>query len=264
MQIHKSNVYFYPMIKVVVLGAGNVGTHLCRSLEANPEVLLLQNYNRKGESISDCNVEVTYNLANIAAADVYIVTYNDNALVEASEQLARLRGLVVHTSGATSINVFSTLKNYGVFYPVQSFKKELAVNFLEVPIAIEANTDSNKNILLNLAKSISNLTYQINSKQRSALHVSAVFANNFSNFMYTQSQNICKDYGIDFDILKPLIKETINKLDVSDPENIQTGPAIRKDSKTIERHKILLKKEAQKELYNTLTQAIQKYYEKEL
>lgn len=252
------------MVKVVVLGAGNVGTHLCKNLENNPQVLLLQNYNRKGATISNCYVPVTNKLSDIVSAEVYIITYTDNALLKSSETLKNLEGLVVHTSGATSIEVFNSLDNYGVLYPLQSFNKAIPVNFSSIPIAIEANTKSNELLLLNLANSISKQVFHVNSKQRNALHVAAVFANNFSNFMYTQAKNVCDENNIDFSILKPLINETINKLAHGNPEEAQTGPAIRKDSKTIERHLEILKEDKQKELYTVLTKAIQKHYEKEL
>ena len=248
------------MIKVVVLGAGNVGTHLCNVFEKSDKVLLLQNYNRKGELVLNSNVPVTNQLSNIASAEVYVVTYNDNALLEEVLVLKKLNGLVVHTSGATPIDVFNDLDNYGVFYPLQSFKKSLSVNFSTVPIIVEANSKQNEALLLHLAQSISTVVYQINSKQRNALHVAAVFANNFSNFMYTQAKNICDDFGIDFQILKPLVTETIKKMEISNPEEVQTGPAIRGDIKTIERHLVTLEQDNQKEIYRVLTKAIQEHY----
>ena len=252
------------MIKVVVLGAGNVGTHLCKTLEENPQVLLMQNYNRKGEAIPNCHVPVTNQLTAIASAEVYIVTYSDNALTEIDTSLKHLKGLIVHTSGATSMDCLSKFKNHGVFYPLQSFNKAIPVDFSNVPIAIEANTNNNEALLLRLAQSISTKVYKINSEQRNALHVAAVFANNFSNFMYTQAKSVCDNHSIDFNILKPLINETISKLAQTNPEKTQTGPAIRNDSKTIERHLQIIKDDQQKELYTVLTKAIQKHYEKEL
>lgn len=252
------------MIKVVVLGAGNVGTHLCKTLEKNSQVLLLQNYNRKGQAIPNCHVPVTNQMKDIASAEVYLITYNDDALADVYTTLKHLKGLVVHTSGATPMNVLSNFENHGVFYPLQSFNKELSVDFTSIPIAIEANTKHNEEMLLRLAQSISHKVYRVDSQQRNALHVAAVFANNFSNFMYTQAKNVCDDFGIDFEILKPLITETIQKTITTNPEDIQTGPAIRNDSKTIERHLNTLKKDQQKELYTVLTKAIQTHYEKEL
>jgi len=251
------------MIKTVVLGNGNLATHLCQVFEKNNQILLLQNYNRKGLPVLNCNVPVTSSISEIAAAEVYILAFNDNALYNLID-FEKLNGLVVHTSGATSINVLKKFSNHGVFYPLQSFNKNIAVDFSNIPLAIEANSSLNEKLLTYVAKAISKEVYSINSEQRKALHVAAVFANNFSTFMYTQASDICNNHNIDFSILKPLIFETISKLETHLPNTIQTGPALRNDQKTIESHLQTLQKEQQKEIYKNLTQAIQSYYGKKL
>ncbi len=251
------------MIELVILGNGNVACHLCSVFEKSNQVLLVQNYNRRGMQIPNCNVPVVHKVNEIRSADIYIIAFGDNSLHNLSN-FKTLKGLVVHTSGATNMNVLNTFKNRGVFYPLQSFKKEIPVNFNDLPIAIEANSSFCEKLLLNLAKSISKKVYSINSKQRKALHVAAVFANNFSNFMYTQALDICNEHQIDFSILKPLIEETIIKIVSNSPKDTQTGPAIRKDSLTIQKHLDILHSEKQKKLYQHLTLAIQDYYGKEL
>lgn len=251
------------MIQTVILGNGNLGTHLCQAFEKSKHINLLQNYNRKGKLIHNCTVPVTSNISKIAMAEVYILAFNDSALYELSA-FKNLDGLVVHTSGATSLEVLNSFANYGVFYPVQSFKANVPVIFTEVPIAIEANSAVSEKILVHLARAISNKVSVINSSQRKALHLAAVFANNFSNFMYTQALDICIKNNINFDVIKPLISATITKLENTTPDKLQTGPAIRNDKKTINEHLILLENEAQNKLYHQLTKAIQDYYGKEL
>lgn len=252
------------MLKVVVLGNGNVGTHLCRAFEQSPNVLLLQNYNRKGEALLNCNVPVISDLKNIASAEVYIVTYNDDSLFEVQEELMQLKGIVAHTSGATSIEIFNKLENFGVFYPLYSFSKAIAVNFNEVPIALEANTENNALVLSHLAQSISPKVYAINSQQRKSLHVAAVFANNFSNFMLTQAKDICDENNIDFRILHSIIKQTMHKVEYTEPKLAQTGPAIRNDLETIQEHLNILDSSSKKEIYSVITNAIKHYYGKKL
>ncbi|WP_010521137.1 Rossmann-like and DUF2520 domain-containing protein [Aquimarina agarivorans] len=249
------------MIKVVILGAGNLATHLCIALEKHTKILLLQNFNRKGEKILNCGVPVTNNPDEITDADLYIFAISDNALLDINNNFSHLKGLVVHTSGSTPMDVLSNFNRKGVFYPAQSFNKHLPVSFDTIPIAVEASNKSDQQILLKLAHSISTTVYVLNSEQRNALHVAAVFANNFSNFMYIQAEEICKDSGIDFTILKPLINETIAKLANNSPRNVQTGPAVRKDNKTIERHITTLTDQKKIKLYQLLTTAIQNYYE---
>jgi len=251
------------MIKTVVLGNGNLATHLCQVFEKNNQILLLQNYNRKGEPIINCNVPVTSTISKIVDAEIYIIAFNDSALHDLSD-FKKLNGLVVHTSGATDISVLKDFTNHGVFYPLQSFNKNISIEFSKVPIAIEANSVANEKLLIYTANAITSKVYTINSEQRNALHVAAVFANNFSTFMYTQASEICNEYKIDFSILKPIIFETISKLETHLPNTIQTGPAIRNDQKTIKKHLDTITKVQQKEIYKNLTEAIQNYYGKEL
>lgn len=251
------------MLKVVVLGNGNVATHLCQAFEQSQDVLLLQNYNRKGLAVLNCNVSVVSNFKNIASAEIYVVTYNDDSLFETAEELLNLPGLVVHTSGATPMNVFNKFKNFGVFYPLYSFSKTIPVNFNEIPFAVEANTKNNEGVLIRLAKTISPKVYAINSKQRKSLHVAAVFANNFSNFMFTQAKEICDDHNIDFKMLHPIIAQTLHKIEYTEPKLVQTGPAIRNDEETIIEHLKLLDS-TKKEIYLNITNAIKNYYGKKL
>lgn len=251
------------MIKTVILGNGNLGTHLCQIFEKNENILLLQNYNRKGKSIPNCKVPVTSEITAIANADIYIVAFDDSTLYELSA-FEDLSGLVVHTSGATPISVLENFTNRGVFYPVQSFKTGVAVDFSEIPIVIEANSVLSEKLLTHLAKAISKHVYRVTSKQREALHLAAVFANNFSTFMYTQAFDICKQNELDFSILKPLIFDVVNKLQNNPPNKLQTGPAIRNDAPTINKHIDLLTNTSQQKLYTQLTKSIQNYYGKKL
>ena len=249
------------MLKVVVLGNGNLGTHLCIVFEKNPEILLLQNYNRTGAKILNCQVPITSNKLKIPEADIYIFAFSDNSLSEVHHGFKHLKGLKVHTSGSTPLDIFSDFDRYGVFYPLQSFTKEIPVDFSEIPIGIEAYNENDQQLLLKLAKYISTEVYVLNSLQRNALHVAAVFANNFTNFMYTQSEAICREHGINFNMLRPLIKNTCKKINSGEPKELQTGPAIRKDSETIKRHILTLTDPKQIKLYQFLTKQIQEHYE---
>ncbi len=252
------------MIKVSILGSGNIGTHLCRALLKSESILLLENYNRKGIPIENCPVSVTSNLSALQKADVYIVTFSDQALVEISKTLQHLDGIIVHTSGATPLETLSSFDQYGVIYPIQSIRKELPIDFKNVPIGVEGNMPTVTNTLKIVAKSISDHVELLDSQQRLQLHIAAVFANNFSNFMYIQAAQICKKSRIDFKLMLPLITDTIEKLNIATPEDVQTGPAVRNDLLTIEKHLSHIENEQQKELYSILTKAIQNHNGKKL
>ena len=250
------------MITVVVIGSGNVAFHLCDQFLNCSEVHLLQNYNRKGE-VMISGLETTNFVNNIKKADVYVVAISDNALEGFYQQSPNLEGIVVHTSGATPMQVFSEYSNHGVFYPLQSFRKEQVVNFSEVPLLIEANSDQSLSVLSTLAQTLTRKVYPISSQQREVIHVAAVFANNFTNFMLTQAYDLCEESKIDPEILKPLINSTLSKIISEKPKLSQTGPAVRNDTVTIKKHLETLSTLEQKDLYSYLTKSIQNYYGKE-
>ncbi|OGS74999.1 MAG: hypothetical protein A3G95_05235, partial [Flavobacteria bacterium RIFCSPLOWO2_12_FULL_31_7] len=190
-------------------------------------------------------------------ADIYIICVTDNAISDVSNQLPFENRLVVHTSGSTDFDVLDAKNKRGVFYPLQTFSKNKTVDFSEIPICLETENASDYLIVEKLAKSISNSVYKIDGKQRKAIHVSAVFACNFVNHLYEIGNEICVENNIPFEILQPLIEETAQKIKTLSPKDAQTGPAVRNDSKTIEKHIDFLTDENQKEIYKILTKSIQ-------
>ncbi len=245
------------MISVVVVGNGNVAHHLIQAFIKNENIELLQVYARTIKSIQYLQnyTSITDDLSLIMEADVCIVAVSDDAISEVSSQL-KTKNLIAHTSGSVTISSLKNKSRKGVFYPLQSFSKEKDVNFKEVPFCLEAEDKNDLKLLENLAASIGEKIYHINSHQRSKLHVAAVFVNNFTNHMYTIGNDICNEYNVPFEVLNPLIKETADKIEHMVPKEAQTGPAKRNDIETIERHLSLLNKE-QQEIYKTITKSIQ-------
>jgi len=253
------------MIKIVILGGGNVAYHLTAQLLENSSVEVIQVYNRSIAKIEylQNKTAITNKLNELKEADIYIISVADNAISTISTKLNLQHKLVVHTSGSVAMNELKSNSNKGVFYPLQSFSKEQDIDFLKIPICIEAETDSDLKLLNTLAKSISNNIYLINSEQRKSLHVAAVFVNNFVNHLYQIGHEICKKNDIPFKILQPLIKETANKIASLTPFESQTGPAKRNDTKTIKKHEAMLSLN-QQEIYTLLTKSIAKNYGKKL
>ena len=257
--------YLRMMIKIILLGGGNVAYHLTNSLLKNKEVQVVQVYNRSIEKIN-CfknSTLITNNLSELEEADIYILAVSDNAISELSSALNLKNKLVVHTSGSMAMGELKSSSNKGVFYLLQTFSKEREINFSTVPICIEAETKKDLQLLEVLAKSISKNVYHINSIQRKSLHVAAVFVNNFVNHLYHIGQEICEENKVPFEILLPLIKETADKITTLTPFEAQTGPAKRNDTKTIEKHKAMLTKNQQK-IYTLLTESIYNTYGEKL
>lgn len=247
------------MLKVIVIGNGNVAQHFIKVFLQTKEVSLVQAFARKTESLLHLlpKEQITNDYKAILDADVYLISVTDNAISEVSSQLTFTNKLVVHTSGTSNINVLNTKNRKGVFYPLQTFSKDKAVDFSSIPICLEAENTSDYETLEILAKTISNKVYSIDSVQRSTLHVAAVFVSNFVNHMYVIGNDICQKNKIPFEILQPLIQEVATKISVLAPKDAQTGPALRNDTQTIEKHLEFLKDSNYQDIYQLLTQSIQ-------
>ncbi|GAA4324461.1 DUF2520 domain-containing protein [Pontixanthobacter gangjinensis] len=253
------------MIKVVILGAGNVATHLYQSFSRAEQLDVIQVYNRNPDHldfVEDPEKRIS-DLKKLKPADLYLISIKDEAIEELAPQLEISGGIVAHTSGSQHMDTLSKFENFGVFYPLQTFSKNKEVNFREVPLCLEANTQKNLKLLKKVAAKVSDKIFEVNSEQRRALHVSAVFVNNFSNHLFALASDYCRDNDLPFEILRPLIRETVDKIESLDPYTAQTGPALRNDNKTIEAHLELLDQD-RKKIYTILTESIQKLHGKEL
>lgn len=249
-------------MRITLIGSGNVATHLAAALK-NAGHNIVQVYSRtmqnaallayhvKAEAIDDLKAINT-------ETDLFIIATKDDAIGPIAEQLAVHQKLMVHTSGATDLySLLAFSDNVGVFYPLQTFSKTKEVDFRNVPVCIEANNEAIAKTLKQLAQTISNKVYHIDSEKRKALHLAAVFACNFPNYLYTIAQQIIAKQGLDFELLRPLIQETAEKVQSADPASVQTGPAIRNDEITLALHRQLLEGEPDlQQLYFLLSQGI--------
>ncbi len=247
------------MIKVVLLGSGNVAQHLLQVMLKTSDIELVQVFARHKNSISHLIAEeqITSNYQDLKEADVYIISVSDNAIAEVSNHLLFQNRLVVHTSGTSELSVLDSKNRKGVFYPLQTFSKSKAVDFSTIPICLETENESDYKTLETLANLISKKAYAISSEQRKSLHVAAVFVCNFVNHLYQIGNQICEENKVPFEILQPLILETASKITELSPKEAQTGPALRNDTKTIEKHIEFLQNSNYKEIYTLLTQSIQ-------
>jgi len=248
------------MISVVLLGAGNVATHLFKAFNEAKEVTVKQWFNRSIKSLQPYknDVEICDDLSQLKEADVYVLAVSDDAVAALSKKLNLENRLVVHTSGSVNVHDLDKKHRRGVFYPLQTFSKDVDIDFKHVPFCLEALEKEDLTILKSLAEAVGSPHYKINTEQRQTLHLAAVFINNFSNQLYRIGHEITDVKNINFDILKPLILETAKKVQIESPYMAQTGPAKRNDKKTIKKHIKLLEKEMHKDLYELLTQSIQK------
>lgn len=193
-------------------------------------------------------------------AELFILALKDDALAEVADQVILPEGsILVHTSGIIPLEVLSqsSASYVGVFYPLQSFTKGKKVDFGDVPILLESEDESTLQLLKKVAKSISTLVYTLRYKDRQAVHVAAVFASNFTNHMLRIAEEILHRQGLDPELLKPLLIESISKSLQLGAKKAQTGPAIREDYETLEaHHHFLAYNEQLAEIYRLISQDI--------
>ena len=249
-------------MEIVIIGTGNTATILGRMLkEAGHHIV--QVYGRHAKAAS----ELAYKLATESTnywsvvsktADLYIVAVSDIAIEEVIKEVHLPKSTIVHTAASISKMVLKdSAAHYGVFYPFQSLRKETPY-LPDVPIIIDASDEETLRSLETLAFSLTDTVVAADDATRIKLHLAAVFCNNFVNHLYTIAEKYCIEEGLEFKLLVPLIKETAMRLDTLSPDQAQTGPAIRMDESTIEKHLELLEKHPSlQKVYKLFTESIQ-------
>ena len=254
--------------RVGFIGSGNMATHLASALnEREIDVVFIAG--RKLEHAQDLadkfGAVATIDLSSVInfEVDLIIIAVNDRQIESVSMQLKEFEIPIVHTSGATPKSILSGHSaEFGVFYPLQTITKSEAVDFSTLPICIDSSTPSFQDALENLAKLLTSKIYSVSDEQREWLHLSAVLLNNNINHLLARVNDILLDKKLPEEILQPLLKETIRKAALQHPKEIQTGPAIRNDENTKERHLKLLEEwndESLTNLYKAFWESIQSY-----
>lgn len=237
---------------VAIIGRGNVGTHLSRALSGKANVTVVN----------------PHTLAELTGSeDIILISVSDAALPEvagniASHIRAKCNPIVAHTSGTTPMDVLAGLDvPYGVFYPMQTFSKDVDLNYAEIPVFIEGPDARVSDVLMELAGLFSDHVHYADSEKRRKLHVGSVFACNFANHLWALSEKWLTENDLDFSMMHALIRETTRKALANSPHEVQTGPAIRHDAPTIQSHLSMLEGDAQlHDIYKTLTVSIENSY----
>ena len=254
--------------RISFAGAGRVAGALCRELyNAGYKIdLIVSQKEINGHQLADsCNAKWSSDLKFPVTSNILIVAVPDQILKSVlGKIICSKETLVAHTAGSFGLDIFpESINNKGVFYPLQTFSKDRKVDFKNLPFLIESTEKKSSELLKSLAVSIGGKVHFVDTEHRKMLHLAAVFTCNFTNYMLTVGKEVTLKAGFSFDLLEPLIKETISKAIESGPENSQTGPAIRNDQNTIEKHLELLSFSPEFQmLYKELTLSILKYYHK--
>jgi len=229
-----------------MIGAGNVSTHISRHfLSAGQQISCI--YSRSEESAQRLSAELgvsgNSDMEKVPAeADFFIFCVPDPAVVELARQFKGRKGIWLHTAGALPMEVFEGLSDeFGVLYPLQSLSRDRTIQKGHIPFLMEASSPLVMDKLTALANSITEKVEKADSPTRLKVHLAAVFANNFSNHMVHVAQEILKEANLDAGMLDLLLEETFNKLREMDSFSAQTGPAVRGDRETMNKHRELLR-----------------------
>lgn len=228
---------------IVLVGAGNLATQLGKALK-KANFNIIQVYSRTTNSAQQLasllNCEYTTDLSEIKESDLTVISVKDDALSPVVEQLSP-ESFVVHTAGSVSMAILAGhFKKYGVFYPLQTFSKARDVDFSVIPICLEAGSAEAMEELTLVAEKLSKMVHSINSEKRKTLHLAAVFTCNFVNHFYDIGDQLLQEQQMDFELLKPLVQETAQKVMRMKPSEAQTGPAMRFDESVMSKHIDLL------------------------
>ena len=249
---------------IVIIGTGNAATVLARAFKAAGHTIV-QIAGRDSAAASALAYELDTVSTNYwssinNSADIYIIAVSDNAINDIAGELKLPGKVVAHTAASVSKEVLKPVsKHYGVFYPLQSLRKETG-SLPDIPLFVDGSDEKTISLLEKLARSVSGeKVVHAGNDERVKLHVAAVFVNNFTNYLYVLAEEYCKKEGIDFGLLLPLIEETALRVKNNSPRSVQTGPAVRHDSETIKRHLDLLKQYPElKKVYAFLSESIEK------
>ena len=248
--------------KIVIIGSGNLAWHLAHALYL-ADISVLQVYSRNlvhaqklAYKIKAVAIDTFENLS--PNADAYILALADDVQENFAQHFPFKNKLLIHTSGSLSIDILSSNQETGVFYPLQTFSKDIPLTFSHIPICIEASSSNIQTQLVSLAKTLNCKWFILDSEKRKIIHIAAVFGSNFTNHMIAITEHILNSENIPHEIIYPLINQTIAKIPIHSANSSQTGPAFRDDKKIMEKHISILNNTFPEfsELYKTISSSI--------
>jgi predicted short-subunit dehydrogenase-like oxidoreductase (DUF2520 family) len=248
-------------MQTVIIGSGNVAYHLAKAFVSNA-IPLVQIFGRNEQELKTISgeLEIPFSTKNLSDAELYIICVSDHSVENVSRLITKKNCLVAHTSGSLPIDILKGEYRKSSVYPLQTFSKAKKMEYRNIPFFIEAENDEDSKVLFDIASSISENVMESTYEKRKYIHLTAVFACNFVNHLFSRAKEISDSQDIPFNYFFPLIDETIQKIHEFEPKSAQTGPAVRNDKRILEIHEQLLKDESL-EIYKTMNHSIQKMYE---
>ena len=248
--------------EVIIIGTGKVAYHFAKEINNNPKLKLIQILGRSkriNSHLNEFSDIYSSDFSHIKKSKFCIIAVSDNSVKSVSTNIKKFEGTVLHTSGSINMSILNTHLKFGVIYPLQTFSFDRNIDFNKIPLLIEASNNETLNELIDFSNKLSKKTVIMNSDKRLICHLSAVFANNFTNHLIYTSEKLLEKFDIDKDLIHPLCEETILKIKSISSYDAQTGPASRNDLETIKNHINFLKKNnltSNVDIYKSITESI--------
>ncbi len=248
---------FTSMLHISIVGTGNVAFHLAQAI-ADCKTLKLVEVVGRNPDVQGFPVSCSTSFNHISETDLILIAVADKAIASVVEQIPiSFQGTVAHTAASIAMSALGRFENRGVFYPLQTFSKTKALSWNKLPVFLESNTNQAQKYLEILAENLQAQLHSASSEQRLKLHLAAVFSCNFVNALFASAEEILDAENVPFDVLKPLIYETVDKAFSLTPKKAQTGPALRNDQTTMQNHVQALTDAELRNLYQKLSELIQ-------
>lgn len=248
-------------MKIVIIGSGNVAYHLAKAFKQS-QLGVSQLFSRNAKELAKISVElgIPYSTEFLEDADLYLIAVSDSAVADVSSLIKKENALVAHTSGSLPIEVLNGRYRKASFYPLQTFSKTKELDYSKIPFFIEAENQIDEKSLSELASIISENVETSDYQKRKYIHLTAVFACNFTNHLFAKAKEIADAQGLPFRYFIPLIDETVEKIHYLEPKAAQTGPAVRGDERILKLHEALITDEEQLKIYKLMNESIKKMY----
>lgn len=247
---------------IVIIGSGNVATVVGRKIRAAGH-RIIQVFSRQKDHASILasllDAKPIHAFDELEKSDVILLAVPDNAYNAIIEELPFMNSLLIHTAGSLPMDILkSRSARYGVLYPLQTLRRELEI-IPDLPLLIDANEEKTLLELKTFAAGLSKTVIHANDEARLKYHLAAVIVSNFTNHLFALTEEYCQKEKISFALLQPLMEETVHRLKEDSAAVLQTGPAVRNDTQTLQKHRELLNKYTELlPLYDALTRSIQR------
>lgn len=232
-------------MKITIIGAGNVGTHLARALSPHADVTLVPSRTLQGLPPD---------------SDLLLLCVKDGAIAETARKAADRARIIAHTSGSVPLEVLEgCAPATGVLYPMQTFTKGVALDYSTIPVFTEASDTAAEKALEETARLFTSNVAHADGRARKRLHLAAVFACNFTNALCSMAETVLRPSGLDIQAMLPLLRQTVDKLESVSPRDAQTGPASRGDTAVMQAHlEMLARTPDLREIYRLMSRYIEK------